>query len=181
MKKAFTLIELLIVIAIIGILAAILFVSIGTGPIINSRDTKRVADLQGLRTALSLYGQDKASYPADAAALSAALVTGTPKYLGALPTDPLAGVAAVATTPANCGLVAPALWAANFGDIGVAAGDHYGYSYIRDTPSTFTLSACLESDTSKSLASDCDTGQSCHPDTNGVAGAAFSRIFDITQ
>lgn len=58
-KKAFTLIEMLIVIVIIGILAAALIprlVSVQG----RARDTKRKADLQQIGTALAIYKLDNA-------------------------------------------------------------------------------------------------------------------------
>ena len=61
-KKTFTLIEMLIVIVIIGILAAALV------PRLNdvqsrARDTKRKVDFQQVKTALDIYKIDNNSYP----------------------------------------------------------------------------------------------------------------------
>ncbi|OGL75687.1 hypothetical protein A3F52_03540 [Candidatus Uhrbacteria bacterium RIFCSPHIGHO2_12_FULL_47_11] len=65
MKKSagFTLIELLVVMAIIGILAAVLFVAIGTSPQRESRDARRVADIDRIRLALTLHQREKGEYP----------------------------------------------------------------------------------------------------------------------
>ena len=64
MKKAFTLVELLIVITIIGILA-----SIGLGTFTSaqtkSRDVKRKAHLKQLSDAFEAYYNDHGQYPAD--------------------------------------------------------------------------------------------------------------------
>ncbi len=62
MKKGFTLIELLIVISIIGILMAFLLVSL-QGAKKSSRDGKRKADLEQIRSALEMCRSDKGSYP----------------------------------------------------------------------------------------------------------------------
>jgi len=62
MKKAFTLLELLIAIVILGVLAALI-----SGNFITSlkkgRDAKRKADLSNIQKALEMYYEDKKSYP----------------------------------------------------------------------------------------------------------------------
>lgn len=62
MKKAFTLVEMLIVIVIIGILAASLIPKL-TGIQSRARDVSRKAHLQQLSTALATYQLDKGTYP----------------------------------------------------------------------------------------------------------------------
>ena len=61
-RKAFTLIELLIVIIILGVLAALItgnfFTSLKKG-----RDAKRKADLEQVSRALEMYYEDKKAYP----------------------------------------------------------------------------------------------------------------------
>lgn len=61
-RKAFTLIELLIVIVILGVLAALItgnfFTSLKKG-----RDAKRKADLEQISRALETYYEDKNAYP----------------------------------------------------------------------------------------------------------------------
>jgi len=61
-KKGFTLIELLIVIAIIGILAAIIIVNLSAART-KSRDAKRKSDINNIKTALDLYFDANESYP----------------------------------------------------------------------------------------------------------------------
>ena len=95
--RAFTLIELLIVITIIGILAVALVPRISQGPA-KARDVTRKADIGSISTALQAYFSDNGAYPAvsmgtyecissisgsDANAAIAPLMKG-----GVVPTDP---------------------------------------------------------------------------------------------
>lgn len=61
-KKGFTLIELIVVIAIIGLLSTIAVVALG-GARTKARDARRLSDLKQLQTALELYASDENSYP----------------------------------------------------------------------------------------------------------------------
>lgn len=72
--RAFTLIEILVVVAIIGLLASVLLKGVG-----NSFDTAQVKVARifiqtGLRTSLDRYKMDIGSYPSSAEGLSALLV-----------------------------------------------------------------------------------------------------------
>ncbi|OGD63157.1 hypothetical protein A2215_01710 [Candidatus Berkelbacteria bacterium RIFOXYA2_FULL_43_10] len=60
-RRGFTLIELLIVVAIIGILAAIISI-VYVGAQEKSRDSKRKADLQSIASALTLFYNDNKRY-----------------------------------------------------------------------------------------------------------------------
>lgn len=94
-KQGFTLIELLIVVLLIGILSAITLSLINTtGLRSKSRDSRRIADIKKIQTALELYFADFRVYPVSAGciritgsdALNTALV---PNYANALPVDPV--------------------------------------------------------------------------------------------
>jgi len=64
MKKGFTLIELLVVIAILAVLMSVVVVTINPAEMLKkTRDTKRISDLDALRTALNLYVTDGLSFP----------------------------------------------------------------------------------------------------------------------
>jgi len=62
-KFGFTLIEVLVVIAIFGILSAVLYANFGEAGA-QSRDTERKADLRALQSALELYKLKNGRYPA---------------------------------------------------------------------------------------------------------------------
>lgn len=84
-RKGFTLIELLIVIAIIGLLATLAIISLTTAQR-KARDTKRIADMKSIQTAVELYFSDNSSYPAPAD--WAALQTALAPYISQVPVDP---------------------------------------------------------------------------------------------
>ncbi|MFZ5559663.1 MAG: type II secretion system protein [Patescibacteria group bacterium] len=61
-ERGFTLVELLVVVAIIGLLVGMLVISI-KGIKAKARDTQRVADINSYATALGLYHNDYNTYP----------------------------------------------------------------------------------------------------------------------
>src|SRR5579859_3668956 len=94
-RKAFTLIELLIVIAIIGLLAVLAATSLG-GARTRARDTRRIADLNNIMKALQLGHGQNGVYPAT-----------TPTTIGTPTTDNLCAKGTTVnwvadTTAANC-------------------------------------------------------------------------------
>lgn len=89
-QKGFTLIELLIVVAIIGLLATLAIVSL-TSAQQRARDTKRVADIKAMQTAMELYFNENAEYPPLSLAginTWAELTTEMSSFISALPVDP---------------------------------------------------------------------------------------------
>ncbi|MCX6810692.1 MAG: prepilin-type N-terminal cleavage/methylation domain-containing protein [Candidatus Berkelbacteria bacterium] len=83
-KRAFTLIELLIVIAIISIVSVFIIVSVRNAQS-RARDVQRVADLAKINSAVQLYYRENGFYPPTLNVL----VSG--KYLTSIPTDPKSG------------------------------------------------------------------------------------------
>jgi len=83
MKRGFTLVELLVSATIIALLAGIGVASFSALSK-QSRDSRRKADLENLRSALELYRSDNDYYPADLATLV------TDGYLGKALADPKA-------------------------------------------------------------------------------------------
>ncbi len=69
-SQGFTLIELLIVVAVIGLVAAIAIPNMITA-IQRARQTRSMADLKTLARALSLYDQDNVDYPIETSLVSA--------------------------------------------------------------------------------------------------------------
>lgn len=87
-KKGFTLIELLVVIAIIGILATVSVIALQASRA-RARDSKRLADVKQLQSALALYKHDANEYPAEASVTPGAVLSynGT-VYMAAIPVPP---------------------------------------------------------------------------------------------
>lgn len=126
--KAFTLIELLIVITIIGILAVALIPRISQGPA-RARDVSRKADLQNVANALELFYADNNAYPG---------VVGTPECLSSTSTAGLALVSYLqgGVMPDDSG-----------GDPSPCTTTTGGYSYNPVSATSFILAADLEINT----------------------------------
>lgn len=84
LSSGFTLVELLVVIAIISVLATLLLLQLGVARA-KARDTKRIADINQVTSAVELYFDDNGFYFANTTMTSLA-----PSYLVRIPIDPLA-------------------------------------------------------------------------------------------
>jgi prepilin-type N-terminal cleavage/methylation domain-containing protein len=81
-RFGFTMVELLVVISLVGIFASITsYLAIGNN-LKRSRDTKRITDIEGIRSALEVYRSDNKFYPPN---LSTLVTAG---LLQQVPTDP---------------------------------------------------------------------------------------------
>lgn len=93
-KKAFTLVEILIVVSIIGVLTGVMLRVMNVESLNQkARDSQRVSDAKKIQTALELYFVDNRLYPSSNGnyititgtdALSVALA---PNYINAMPKD----------------------------------------------------------------------------------------------
>jgi general secretion pathway protein G len=95
-KRAFTLIEILVVVTIIGLLAAAgvtSYTQLGK----QSRDARRKTDIENIRAALEMYKSDNSSYPQSLDNLTVSTV-----YLKTVPTDPRGNNYSYSPSPAAC-------------------------------------------------------------------------------
>ena len=114
-QRGFTLIELMVVVAVIGILTAIA-IPLYTNMQLRARVAKAQADARALVSAISIYSAHMQSLPPDLAALNAAAVNGegvsAGPFMASTPNPPAgwttygyastaAGVYAVSTTGDN--------------------------------------------------------------------------------
>lgn len=136
-NKGFTLIELLIVVAIIGLLATLAIIGLTTAQQ-RARDTKRVADVKSIVSALELYWNDNAEYPILSDAISpdintwAELNTALTDYISQLPTDPF------------------------HQDSGKSATYFYTYMMETTTNNTYYVGSTIETDNHQALSQDID-------------------------
>jgi len=99
-KTGFTLIELIVVIAIIGILSTIVMVSLNTARG-KARDARRISDIRQLQLALQMYYDINGAYPTTTEGL-VKLTTPT-AYITAVPVDPQNSSAYSYCAPATLG------------------------------------------------------------------------------
>lgn len=145
-NKGFTLMEILIVIAMLGILATIIFGSY-LSSLKKGRDSRRKQDLEMVARALELYYSEQGHYPDSwEVSFGGSLVVpeSNPQafYMKQLPNDPV---------------------------------DSYQYDYVVDTTDnqSYQLYACLENDLDPDYNSNdysgTDCGSSCSPCHYGIA------------
>ena len=88
-KKGFTIIELLVAVGVMAVMSAGIVAAIGQGPRMRSRDARRKADLESIRTALEMYRNNYGWYPSPANYdCIGALPCFSPTYISNIPTDP---------------------------------------------------------------------------------------------
>jgi len=84
-KKGFTLIELLIVVAIIGIIAAIAIPNL-LNAIQRGKQKRTMADMRAIATSVEAFAVDNNRYPGGASAITAITNVVSPKYIKVCPT-----------------------------------------------------------------------------------------------
>jgi len=94
-KKGFTLIELLVVVGIMAMLAALAVIALNNARQ-RARDTRRLADVKQIQTALELYYLDNNQYPAGSAVVLAGKCLSTSAW-----TDACSGTTYMAAAPTN--------------------------------------------------------------------------------
>src|SRR3990172_13018042 len=100
-KKGFTLIELLIVVAIIGIIAAIAIPNL-LNAIQRGRQKRTMADMRSIGTSVEAYAVDNNEYPVDASDVTNITDEVEPRYIKKLPTeDAWGGIFDYISSPAD--------------------------------------------------------------------------------
>jgi len=91
-KRGFTLVELLVVVAIIGLLVSMIVINLQNAKA-KARDSRRVADIDGIAIALTLYHNDKNYYPTYSGQITGLDVVSielkNAGFISATPPDPL--------------------------------------------------------------------------------------------
>ncbi len=87
-NKAFTLVELLVVMALLSVLVSIIAVNFRNSQT-RGRDVKRKSDLKQVSNALELYYSDYGQYPDTLPAWGTELSDGKTVYFKTLPKDPV--------------------------------------------------------------------------------------------
>jgi len=123
-KKGFTLVELLVVVAIIGLLVTMVVINIQNSKQ-KARDSRRVADINNIATALALYHNDNNVYPIYTGNLTGSDVVSVAlrnaQFMSSVPLDPLN------IDSADCGFLSG-----------------YHYYYVSVDGSSYVLWYCLE-------------------------------------
>lgn len=126
-KKGFTIIELMVSIAVIGILAALMYVNI-TGAKAKNRDAQRMMRVNEIAKALNIYHSNIQAYPVYSGG-----ITGLDAVSAALETD--GAISDVPTDPLN---ISP-----------------YVFEYLSTDGADFILSFCLETNTIQGYSQGC--------------------------
>ncbi len=149
--KGFTLVELLIVIAIIGVLSALLMANF-VGVRQRARDAQRKSDLRQVQSALELYRSDLGLYPTtqNGPDCDAALSSGTTTYMTKVPCDPT--------------------------NTSFYSGSYYYYS----DGSVYYLVACLENSSDSQAKATTDSEYQAVPSINNT-GCSSNRFYIVSS
>ena len=129
MEKGFTIIELLVVVAIIGLLASVVVLGLNDAQL-KARDTQRLEQIQQISKALNIYYVNNNQFPIETTATT---LTGSDDLSNALIAE-----GAILVVPAD------------------PRHPTYTYTYQSDASgSTYTLTFCLETDAIPGYVSGC--------------------------
>lgn len=129
-NRGFTVLELLVVVAIIGILAAVTLALLSDTRA-RSRDAKRLSDMREIEKAINLYYAENGNFPVEETEIT---ITGEDDLSGVLE-----GASLISEVPAD------------------PLHDSYTYRYQSfNSGSDFTLTFCLETDTIQGYNADCN-------------------------
>ncbi len=149
-KKGFTLLELLIVIAILAILATVTFVVLNPAQLLaQARDSQRISELASMRTAISLYLATATSTSlgttlCDATGYNATLATASTSFTGTATPSTNQTVAGSGWIPVNLTMVSGGSPLSKY-PLDPKNTGQYGYSYdCSNTYLTFELDAKME-------------------------------------
>lgn len=135
-QKGFTLVELLVVVAIIGVLSALVMANL-VGIRQRARDAQRKSDVRQIQSALELYRADLGSYPNTTGYTACSTIALTNNGWVSDTTNLTVYLKSVPCDPSGSGAY------------------NNGVYYYTSSGSTYTLGACIEnaSDTDKNVTS----------------------------
>lgn len=186
--RGFTLVELMVVIAIIGLLTSIVSLGLMSAKQ-KSRDSKRIADLKTIQLALSLYYNDNLMYPKNIYCTSTASGCGTtapllglaPTYLPVVPKDPNAGTQDCTNSSALNNVATNATNGGCYHYTPYPSASTICTGIASDPPTLYHLAATMEDTTNPALAADATIDDDMSPpysSTYSGYGAGCPGTFD---
>lgn len=177
-NAGFSLVELLVVVAIMGILSSIVVVALGSSKQ-KSRDSKRIADIKTIQIALSTYYANNGFYPRNIYAASNAVAGAdpgnglAPAYIAVVPTDPSGGTGGCSGTGANAA--------------GTGCYRYNGYLTAGSTcnlttpPYIYHLGAAFEDTSNNNLSQDVAGFTTISATQATFAGTTYTRCGNLTS
>jgi type IV pilus assembly protein PilA len=169
-QKGFTLIELMIVVAIIGILAAIAIPNFLQYQM-KSRQSEAKTNLQAIKTSEVSFQAERGCYVGVLAEVAQPLVVAGTKTV---PYTWLAGTAATIPAPLWCAAVGGAFGLATFNDIGFKATGNVNYYYAVDSTLGPAVGYTLVTSCPTAIAM--TTGGTALPVQNNFVASAKSNL-----